>query len=545
MTRAVLLDGEFPPEALRFDEIVSVGDMRALRHVGTLAPHSLSADLVANDYVRIQEEIERRWRDYCAERDDFSALFSYFYFVIVGPLVYWELLAKDYLRSEDDNEVVVVGSFPPSIDREVVDLPSFLFWARSVFWSQELSGRPVIAPAGFEKVPSVLNLREFFVESMGLQIVAWRAFRRVSRRRSSGKKALGAPIVLVVSQWAKSFRLRRDLQDHFVVEYVEEVIDEYRPGCLAKPIDLAAALDVFAAADLLADALVEEARASAAAAMEFVEELRPIAILTDHEYDPLIRFLIANSMSEYCPPIALIPEGAQTLLHPSVRRFFDNWALGNPRVFRFSLTSEEAIHALEGFHQEGAISGYLGNTTQFSVGLSKVVRLLLRAGKQQPLALINVDLIAGALRPSTPTDELTMSALHSLVHVLHDAGWDCALTCKNSEEVPKLRRLYGSRRTSVHHRCPWQMLALASDVVIQRDSSIGPEARLLGVPAVAWNPFKLPLASQGEVARGEIVLAEDESQLRSVLVAILERQDESVPLSNTDTVGEWLRRVSR
>ncbi len=543
--RALLIGGRLPRDSIRIDEAVFIDESGLVAPRDSSGLRILSSELAASDARRIHAEVDRRWRKYCKVRDKFSSRFSYSFFSVFGPLVYWEYLASDFVRQHGKSELVVVGEFVKAPNTAIFDRRSFLQWARPVFWASDISRLPNVKAAEDGRTIRSNDLRQALIESLGYGVRAWRKASNAAHQQIPRRRQGGLPKVLVVAQVAKRTKLCEELRGHFDVVVLDEIVKGYRPGCLGSPVDFSGSRAVFTAAEEFVDALVEEGRQHFAAACKVIDELRPVALITDHEYDPVIRELASREGSGWCPPVAIIPEGAQTLLHPVMRQYLDHWALSDPNVVRFCLTEDEMRHACQAYGQQCVVTGYLGDTFKFSELAATYVTWLLRAGRSGPVALVNVDAHSSAIgfvRPGQATSEQDLIAVDRAVSALLLSGWNCALTCRDPGIAARLRRWYPAGRTTVHVRCPWQLLAKACDVVVQCDSSIGPESLMIGIPAIAWNPFRLPLASQGEIDRGEIYLAQDEAELRSALSLALGHADRELHAVAAGRVRYWLSR---
>lgn len=516
----------------------------------------LSIKVARDDFNVIQDVLDARWDSFLTSHRGWDGIdtFSYLYFILASRIAFWERIkyATERESSSPIAYLVAEGTLGDRFSQQVSSISSFVEWSCARFWTESLRGMPHVTVVG-SGLSNSRSPRSNGVEFIGFIVRGWRARREITdgllKRLGIGRRRHCRPL-LVISQPVKFGGLRKSLRT-VISREEREAAPGYQLGKLRRPIafDDGCELDLWSDLDRYVEECWQEIQEHLTSARALLEDVCPEIVLTDHEYDPLVRLLIregspGNSRHRF----VLIPEGAQSRLGSKTRRFFGNWHFHHAGLERWSLSPQDAEVARSWLGHEANVVGYLADSQGKNSVLSAVVLRLLRTRCHGRIALINVDgeipSPCGLARPSGTTNEMEVQSLVRAVRVLNSRGWTGLVTCRNHSFASLIRDHLRDHDVQVFSRCPWQYLASAADVVIQRDSSLGVEAASLGHPVVVWNPFKLPLASEHEIRRGAFHIAEDETELGVALEMALIAEPVSVqtPISPV-SVENALRRL--
>lgn len=227
-------------------------------------------------------------------------------------------------------------------------------------------------------------------------------------------------------------------------------------------------------------------------------------LLTDQEHDPAMRQVIHAALDHGGKRVVTTPEGAQSLVGAEMAELTRHVYMRDSRLIRCATSVGEAGRMAARFGTTVIESGYLaghpsprGVTTRLGEWL--LARLVSgRSTPDRPLVLVNLDNEpdVGMLRSGVPSMAEKIASLVRLMDGLHDSGVRFMVTCKSTERLDSIRMLCRGRAEAVFANVPWRLLMAVSSAVIQRDSSLGPEAVAAGHPTIIWDDLGLPLASR-------------------------------------------------
>ena len=533
----------------------------ALHHISEVHLFNASIDITRNRFDDIANQVDRDWQRWLGNRadDKMRGYFSYIFYTTRTPIVHWRMSIALALELFNPTEVYLYGDGGAKTD-EISSRDEFLRWARQAI-VHEAAPHVVRVSASCPRKVGLLSRVERIRPDRSLDFL-WALNTKVRkvirglgarylRRFTSGKSAsfTEPPRVVVLGQERKITVLLAYLNSRnipFSTVSVAGLVKSTTNG-RKKPVSVITDCSPKEVVDevfyRLMDSSVGELKADRAALIEFAS--RPWQILmTDHEFDPHARFLADEAVARG-KTVVLTPEGMQTLANPSVRPYFYNWFFDAPGLTRFAVNEQEADYYTRTFSADRIIvSGYLAATelprhATFPV-LSLLVEKLLRSHRgPRKMALVNVD-HAGPLglgRAGQQDMHSEILSIERLIFTLTQLGWAICVTSKATDSFEYLRSRFAGLPVWCFSRVNWQVLAQACDIVVQRDSSLGPEALKLGIPVLVWNECRLPLASAGsiELIRGTMTKVEAAEDLEDALDrALLHKQVAKEPKCCTE-----------
>jgi hypothetical protein len=308
------------------------------------------------------------------------------------------------------------------------------------------------------------------------------------------------PPVLVHCQQRKRWELTRVLDVlgvDFSTTHIEYAIEEsasWRTCPLPEFSDDATALD----------GLTEFVATVYQRVVDSANTVKPIVketwrtLLTDAEHDPVIRLLIRESLSNG-KQVGLIPEGAQSRMTGEVFPYFSSIYVVGSGATRFTLNEVHQEDATF-LGDKGILTGYLGDTRRpvRTLGwLPRLIRTVAAIGNYRGVATVNFEYGYqwDIVRAGDETAELHLRSVRNAINILQRDHWLVLVSSKTGQYIRASRSYLGGKGVWFFKRVPWQILAKSSDVVIQRDSGIGHESLVLGIPVIVWNDFRYPEAS--------------------------------------------------
>jgi hypothetical protein len=531
---------------------------------GLDAPHLMSEvhlfnasiDITRNRFADITNQVNRDWQRWLGNgaNDQMRRYFSYIFYTTRTPIVHWRMSVALALELFNPTEVYLYGDCGTNI-HEVSSRDEFLRWARQAIVREAAPHVMRISASCPQKVGLLSHIGGIrpdssldFLWALGFKVrkVMRSLGGSVFRRFTSGKSTsfAGPPRVIVLGQESKITVLLAYLKSRNIpfrtvsaAELVKSTANSHK-----KPVSVITDCSPSEVVDKvfygILDSSVTELQADRAVLIEFAS--RPWQILmTDHEFDPHARFLADEAIARG-KTVVLTPEGMQTLANPSVRPYFYNWFFDAPGLTRFAVDEQEADYYTRTFSANHVIiSGYLGVTElsrreTFPVLSSLVERFLCNHRGPRKMALVNVD-HAGPLglgRAGQQDMSSEILSIERLIFTLTQLGWAICVTSKAADSFEYLRSRFTGLPVWCFSRVNWQVLAQACDIVVQRDSSLGPEALKLDIPVLVWNECRLPLASAGDIesSMGMMTKAEAAEDLEAALYrALLHKQDAKEP----------------
>jgi hypothetical protein len=447
----------------------------------------------------------------------------------------------------------------------------FLYWARGATVSEafpdvvkvKVSVQPRVGLLSRAKGVRMDMLLDF-PWSIGVRLPKLMRFlrARVLRCCSFGKASnfAGRPRVIVLAQALKSTSLLTFLSSRgvpfrmmSVPEIVTNTSNNHAKQVLAiDDCPLSEVVDNAFYGRL--DMFVDELRSNRKALIDFAHEPWQV-LMTDHEHDAHVRFL-ADEAAECGKFVVLIPEGLQTLANPAVRPYYGNWFFDAPRVTRFAVSEQEADYYTRTFLAEQVIrSGYLGRSewpqSAAIPALTPLAGFLLRKHHNSGrMALVNLEEMGalGLARAGEPDLYSEILSLERLIVGLTALGWAICVTSKSGGSFKYLRSKFAGLPVWYFPNLDWQILAEVSDVVVQRDSSLGPESLNLNLPVIVWNECRLPLASSEciQSSNGMMIVVASLEDLGGALARALQKNEESnkskglTGTPSIDNLNRWL-----
>ncbi len=540
-------------------------------HMSKVHLFNASIDITRNRFGDIANQVDREWQRWLGNGadDQMRGYFSYIFHTTRTPIVHWRMSVALALELFKPTEVYLYGDCGAKTD-EISSRDEFLRWARQAI-VYEAAPHVVRVSASCPRKVGLLSRVEGIRPDRSLDFL-WALNTKVRKvirglaarhlhRFTSGKSAsfTGRPRVVVLGQERKITVLLAFLNSRsipFRTVSVAELVKSTANG-QKRPVSVITDCSPSDAVDEvfygLLDAFVGELQADRAALLEFACQPWQI-LMTDHEYDPHARFLADEAMARG-KTVVLIPEGMQTLANPSVRPYFYNWFFDAPGLTRFAVNEQEADYYTRTFSADQIIiSGYLGVTElhrseAFPVLSPLVERLLRNHRGPRKMALVNVDHVGplGLGRAGQQDMHSEILSIERLIFRLTELGWAICVTSKAADSFEYLRSRFTGLPVWCFSRVNWQVLAQACDIVVQRDSSLGPEALKLNIPVLVWNECLLPLASAEniELSRGMMTKVEAAEDLEDALDrALLHKQDAKGPKYCTEnpsfhTLDRW------
>jgi hypothetical protein len=227
-------------------------------------------------------------------------------------------------------------------------------------------------------------------------------------------------------------------------------------------------------------------------------------LITDQEHDPFVRLLIGATLGAKDKSVIATPEGAQSLMGLEIYPAAHHVWVHDERIVRCCTSQGEARRMAQVFGGPIILSGYLAEPPVVSGRVNRLARWVLAglvggaAAPGRPLVLVNVDNEpdVGVSRPGVPSMAEKLDSLQRLTEILRQSGTRYVVTCKSDVGRQAVKVAAGSDAARVFTHIPWRLLMAISSVVIQRDSSLGPEAVAGGYPTIVWDDLRLPLASR-------------------------------------------------
>lgn len=534
-------------------------------------------DITRNRFDDIAVQVERDWQQWLGEGSDdqMRRYFSYTFHTTRTPIVHWRMTVNLALELFKPTEVYLYVRHENGID-VISSRDEFLRWARQAIVYECAPNVVRIVPSFPPNVGLSHRVAGFGLD--GLIDFLWAVRTKIQRRirgfgthffyRFTSRKLTnytGPPRVVVLGQERKIAVLLAFLKSRsipFRSVNMAEIVNSpanVRKKHVSVISDFPPSESVDKVFYKLLDSSVAELQTDRPALIGFAGQPWQI-LMTDHEFDPHARFLADQAMA--CgKTVVLTPEGMQTLANPSVRPYFYNWFFDAPGLTRFAVNGQEAAYYEQNFLADRIIvSGYLAATkvprhSTFPVLSLLVERLLSHHRGSRRMALVNVDHVGplGLGRAGQQDMASEIQSIERLILTLTQLGWAICVTSKVADSFEYLRSRFADLPVWCFSRVNWQVLAQECDVVVQRDSSLGPEALLLGIPVIVWNECRLPLASAEGIASSNGMMAKVESieDLASALNRVLfDKQAAKKPKSCTedpsfDILDRWLESVPK
>lgn len=461
------------------------------------------------EYDLISGEVEHEWQQVKKEYGaDFAYSMEFVFKTLCTPLVYWKRVVAHSLEAHQPQYVWLPDGQARSVElRDCLD--EFLWWGMHRTLENTGDGSPAKITARVRRVDEIFPVRTTKIgfDSVVDAIVGFK--RLISRTSGSVGRWLSlllhrnkqSPRVLVHCQERKSWELRRILRSlgaNFSTSYVAESL-------LQKVSWKQVPLPAFSQDDTALDGLrlyISEVFKSVRAALPIVDVLTQeswTTLLTDAEHDPVVRLLIRESLLKG-KRVGLVPEGAQSRMTDSVFPYFSSIYVLGSGATRFTLNEAQDEYATD-LGESTLLTGFLGDTRRPFRTLrpfSWLVRKFAVNQNYAGIATLNLEYgySWGMARAGDETAELHLNSAMTALSVLREHGWLVLVSSKSGRYTRALRQKLAARGTWVFRRIPWQILAKSSDVLIQRDSGLGHECQVLGVPVIVWDDFNYPKASR-------------------------------------------------
>jgi hypothetical protein len=534
--------------------------------------YNASVHITRNRFDEISSLVHQEWTRWSANRphDPVRRYFSYVFNITRTPILHWRMSVSLALERFKPTEVYLYGVGDDTMDG-ISNRDEFLEWVRGAIVSE---ARPDVikVKTSAQRGVRILSRAKGIRMDMLLDFPWYIGVRfpklmrilqdRVLRRYSSEKSSnfAGRPRVIVIAQRRKSTALVTFLSSRKVPfrtasipEIVTNTSSNHAKRVLAIEDCLLSEVVDNAFYGLL-DMFVDELRSHKKALMDFAHESWQV-LMTDHEHDAHVR-LLAEEAAERGKFVVLIPEGVQTLANPTVRPYYGNWFFDAPRVTRFAVSEQEATYYTLTFSAEQVtLSGYLGQSewprNATIPALTPLAGFLLRKHRNsRKMALVNFDDVGplGLARAGVPDLYSEILSLERLIMGLTSLGWAVCVTSKTGGSFKYLRSKFSGLPVWYFAYLDWQILAEASDVVVQRDSSLGPESLNLNLPVIVWNECGLPLASSEciQSSNGMMILVESMGDLEGALARAVQKNEESnkskgiTESLSIDNLDRWL-----
>ena len=540
--------------------------------VSDVQVYNASVQITRNRFDDISNQVHQEWTRWSTNRphDSIRRYFSYVFHVTRTPVLHWRMSVTLALERFKPTEVYLYGASDETING-ISNRNEFLRWARGAIVSEafpdvvkvKVSAEPRVGLLSRAKGIRMDMLLDFlwFIRVTPPKLM--RILRARMRRCCSFGKAsngAGSPRVIVIAQGLKSTALLTFLSSRgvtFRTVNVPEIVtntsnNHFKRVLAIEDCPLSEIVD--STFYSLLDMFVDELRSNRKALIDFAHEPWQV-LMTDHEHDAHVRFL-ADEAAECGKFVVLIPEGVQTLANPDVRPYYGNWFFDTPRVMRFAVSEQEVDHYTQTFSAEQVIrSGYLGRSewpqSATFPALTPVAGFLLRKHRNsRRMALINFDDMGplGLGRAGSQDLYSEILSLERLIVELTALGWAICVTTKSGGTLKYLRSKFAGLPVWYSTYLDWQVLAEASDVVVQRDSSLGPESLNLNLPVIVWNECRLPLASSEciQSSNGMMILVESVKDLGGALARALQKNEQSnkskglTRTPSIDNLNRWL-----
>ncbi len=522
---------------------------------------SVSVEITRTRFDEIVGQVQREWLSWLVAdaRDPLRRYFSFLFHTTRTPVVHWRMSVVFALEKFTPIEVYLYG-----VDGDpgagISSRVEFLSWAREAIVREAVPNVIKVKasrPRRTRLRGGVKNLRmDVMIDfSWSLGIKLRNVFRR-SRAKffdhftdQRNVLLLGRPRVVVLAQRRNVSRLFTYLNSRsvsFTTISVKNTLKATETVCakqIASTSNCSSSEIVDKTFYRLFDLFVTQLRADEEAVIAFASQPWEV-LMTDHEYDPNAR-LLAEITANSGKSVVLIPEGVQTLSDSSVRPYFENWFWDVPSLTRFAVNEQEAGNYLRTFAAgQVVVTGYLGRSAKPEDGtipfLSPLTGLLLRKHRDsRPMALVNFEPfgIFGLGRAGQQDLYSEIISSERLIFALTELGWSVCVTSKMPDSFEYLRSKFTGFPVWFFSGVEWQILAQACDVLIQRDSSLGPEALELNIPVLVWNECLLPLASKKciESSNGMMTLVETTKDLGEALARALRVNQE--PYDSKDLLG--------
>ncbi len=512
-----------------------------------------SVQITRNRFDDISNQVRQEWTRWLGNgtHDPMRRYFSYVFHITRTPVLHWRMSVALALELFKPTEVYLYGVGDEAIDG-ISNRDEFLRWAREAIVCEAAPHVVKVRVSSRRRMRLLRRVKNIRIDTLldfpwALSARLPKVMRILGIRRlhcfTAGKAInfTGQPRVVVLGQERKITVLLAFLSSRSV-PFRTVSIAEIVKNTANSHTKLVLAIEDCSLSDLvdnafyaLLDVFVGKLRTDREALLDFARQPWQV-LMTDHEHDPHAR-LLADEATECGKSVVLIPEGAQTLANPTVRPYFENWFFDVPRLTRFAVSEQEADNYVRTFSAEQVIvTGYLGRSewpqsTTIPVLSPLAERLLRKHRDSRRMALVNLDHMGplGLARAGQQDLYSEILSIERLICALAGLGWAICVTSKVGYYFEYLRSRFTGLPVWFFSSIDWQILAEASDIVVQRDSSLGPETLKLNIPVLVWNECLLPLASSECIksSSGMMTVVEATEDLEEALTRALQENQES------------------
>jgi hypothetical protein len=221
-------------------------------------------------------------------------------------------------------------------------------------------------------------------------------------------------------------------------------------------------------------------------------------LMTDAGHNPQINSLVDRGI-QVGKRVAYVPEGATSYVEEFEKFGGQSVHYHNSRATRFVLDAAMEQYWVRAGTPSSRIhvSGYLGSDRPAAGRRQSVSSLLLDASirrlptsKKKVTVTLSFDAFFMFIEIGQfgfPGSSLVLHRLLQILGELLDLGYRVLVKTRDSQVTQYLQCRFKGRSAMFTDSIPWHLLAVRSDIVIARDSSIGWQSLSGGKPVLVWN----------------------------------------------------------